>query len=96
MLGTIVVIVMPLALTWFSSEKLVHSGGLMMKYSRRDESQADEVGAIILYKAGYSLQAMAGFFENSRNARWADAAAISGLIAFVTNRAQQGWRCAAR
>src|SRR5215469_6110957 len=28
--------------------------GLMLKYSRGDESQADAVGAIILYKAGYN------------------------------------------
>ena len=37
--------------------------GLMMKYSRGDESQADEVGAMILYKAGYNPQAMADFFK---------------------------------
>ena len=37
--------------------------GLMMKYSRSDESQADAVGAIILYKAGYNPQGMADFFQ---------------------------------
>jgi len=37
--------------------------GLMLKYSRHDESQADSVGAIILYKAGYDPQAMADFFS---------------------------------
>jgi beta-barrel assembly-enhancing protease len=37
--------------------------GLMMKYSRGDESQADFVGAVILYKAGYNPQAMADFFK---------------------------------
>ncbi|TAM80583.1 MAG: hypothetical protein EPN47_15080 [Acidobacteria bacterium] len=37
--------------------------GVMMKYSRTDESQADNVGAIILYKAGYNPQAMADFFK---------------------------------
>jgi Zn-dependent protease with chaperone function len=37
--------------------------GLMMKYSRRDESQADSVGAVILYKAGYNPQGMADFFK---------------------------------
>jgi predicted Zn-dependent protease len=36
--------------------------GLMMKYSRSDESQADTVGTVILYKAGYNPQAMANFF----------------------------------
>lgn len=37
--------------------------GLTMKYSRSDESQADAVGAMILYKAGYNPQAMADFFK---------------------------------
>jgi beta-barrel assembly-enhancing protease len=37
--------------------------GLIMKYSRADESQADAVGAIIMYKAGYNPQAMADFFQ---------------------------------
>jgi predicted Zn-dependent protease len=39
-------------------------GGLWsMKYSRADEAQADAVGAIIMYKAGYPPKAMADFFE---------------------------------
>jgi Zn-dependent protease with chaperone function len=37
--------------------------GLMMKYSRGDESQADAVGTVILYKAGYNPQGMADFFK---------------------------------
>jgi hypothetical protein len=37
--------------------------GLMMKYSRNDESQADAVGAVILYKAGYNPQSMVDFFK---------------------------------
>jgi len=37
--------------------------GLMLKYSRTDEAQADAVGAIILYKAGYNPQALADFFK---------------------------------
>ncbi|HYK36313.1 M48 family metallopeptidase [Alloacidobacterium sp.] len=37
--------------------------GLMLKYSRTDESQADAVGAMIMYKAGYNPQAMADFFK---------------------------------
>src|SRR5262245_18166733 len=37
--------------------------GLMMKYSRGDESQADAVGAMILYKAGYNPQGMVDFFQ---------------------------------
>ena len=39
------------------------SQGLMMKYSRSDESQADSVGAMILYKAGYNPQGMVDFFK---------------------------------
>ncbi len=37
--------------------------GIILKYSRSDEAQADEVGAIILYKAGYNPQALADFFQ---------------------------------
>ena len=39
------------------------AGTVMMKFSRDDEAQADAVGAIILYKAGYNPQAMADFFK---------------------------------
>jgi beta-barrel assembly-enhancing protease len=41
----------------------VGAEGLMMKYSRSDESQADAVGTMILYKAGYNPQAMVDFFK---------------------------------
>jgi Zn-dependent protease with chaperone function len=41
----------------------IGAGTLLMRYSRKDESQADAVGAIIMYKAGYNAQAMADFFE---------------------------------
>lgn len=37
--------------------------GLLMKYSRTDESQADAVGAVILHKAGYNPQSMVDFFK---------------------------------
>lgn len=37
--------------------------GLILKYSRTDEAQADSVGAIVLYKAGYDPRAMADFFK---------------------------------
>jgi hypothetical protein len=37
--------------------------GLMMKYSRNDETQADAVGAVILHKAGYNPQSMVDFFK---------------------------------
>jgi hypothetical protein len=39
------------------------AGMLMLKYSRGDEAQADAVGAMILYKAGYDPRALAQFFE---------------------------------
>lgn len=38
------------------------AGTVLMKYSRQDEAQADQVGAIIAYKAGYNPKAMADFF----------------------------------
>jgi Zn-dependent protease with chaperone function len=41
----------------------VGANGIAMKYSRTDEAQADAVGAIIMYKAGYNPQAMADFFQ---------------------------------
>jgi hypothetical protein len=41
----------------------VSAQGLMLKYSRTDESQADAVGAVILYKADYNPQALADFFQ---------------------------------
>jgi Zn-dependent protease with chaperone function len=41
----------------------VGAGAVFMKYSRADEAQADAVGAIIMYKAGYNPQAMADFFN---------------------------------
>jgi len=39
------------------------AGTLMLKYSRSDESQADAVGAIILWKANYNPVSLADFFE---------------------------------
>lgn len=39
------------------------AGLLTLKYSRGDEAQADSVGAVILYKAGYNPQALADFFK---------------------------------
>jgi Peptidase family M48 len=39
------------------------AGTLLMRYSRKDEAQADAVGAIIMYKAGYNPKAMAEFFQ---------------------------------
>jgi hypothetical protein len=39
------------------------AGTLLMKYSRGDEAQADAVGAIIMYKAGYNPRSLAQFFQ---------------------------------
>ena len=39
------------------------AGLLSMKYSRGDEAQADAVGAIIMYKAGYDPHYLAKFFQ---------------------------------
>ena len=39
------------------------AGVLSMKYSRADEAQADAVGAIIMYKAGYNPIRLAQFFQ---------------------------------
>ncbi len=41
----------------------IGAGAMFMKYSRADEAQADAVGAIIMYKAGYNPKAMAEFFQ---------------------------------
>jgi Zn-dependent protease with chaperone function len=41
----------------------IGGGMVMMRYSRQDEAQADHVGAIIMYKAGYNPQQMAQFFK---------------------------------
>lgn len=41
----------------------IGGGMLSMRYSRADEAQADQVGAIIMYKAGYNPMELANFFE---------------------------------
>jgi Zn-dependent protease with chaperone function len=41
----------------------IGAGTLFLKYSRSDEAQADAVGAIILYKAGYDPRALPQFFH---------------------------------
>src|SRR2546423_10095420 len=41
----------------------IGAGTIFLKYSRNDEAQADAVGAIIAYKAGYNPKAMADFFQ---------------------------------
>jgi len=39
------------------------AGLYLLKFSRKDEAQADAVGAIIMYKAGYNPMELANFFE---------------------------------
>ena len=39
------------------------TGLFLLKYSRKDEAQADAVGAVIMYKAGYNPMELANFFE---------------------------------
>jgi Zn-dependent protease with chaperone function len=41
----------------------IGAGSMLMKYSRKDEAQADAVGAIIMYRAGYNPKSMADFFQ---------------------------------
>ena len=41
----------------------VAGGVLTLRYSRTDEAQADAVGAIIMYKAGYDPRYLAQFFQ---------------------------------
>src|SRR5947209_9458936 len=41
-----------------------YAGGILsLKYSRQEEAQADAVGAIIMYKAGYNPRSLAEFFQ---------------------------------
>lgn len=39
------------------------AGTMLLRYSRQDEAQADSVGAMIMYKAGYNPVELANFFE---------------------------------
>src|SRR6202011_3809028 len=39
------------------------AGGLLLRYSRGDETQADVMGTQVLYDTGYDPRAMAQFFE---------------------------------
>ncbi|HZD95627.1 MAG TPA: M48 family metallopeptidase, partial [Candidatus Sulfotelmatobacter sp.] len=41
----------------------IGAGSMLMKYSRKDEAQADAVGAIIMYRSGYNPKSMADFFQ---------------------------------
>jgi len=67
----------------------VVAGSIIMKYSRADEAQADTVGAIIMYKAGYNPQAMADFFQKLEKI------AGSGPPQFLSDHPNPGNRYAA-
>ncbi len=41
----------------------VGANAYFLKYSRNDESEADHVGALLMYQAGYNPQALADFFR---------------------------------
>lgn len=64
-------------------------GMLSMKYSRADEAQADAVGAIIMYKAGYDPRQMAEFFQKLEQM------AGSGGPQFLSDHPNPGNRVAA-
>ena len=53
------------------------ANGVIMRYSRTDEAQADAVGAIIMYKAGYNPEAMADFFQMLAAKRTDNGAAVA-------------------
>src|SRR5581483_10172918 len=62
------------------------AGTLLMRYSRKDEAQADAVGAIIMYKANYNPKAMAEFFQKL------EAPAGSGGPQFLSDHPNPGNR----
>jgi len=41
--------------------------GVFLSYSRKDESEADEIGAKMVYKAGYHPEGMKNFFDRLHN-----------------------------
>lgn len=62
------------------------AGVISMKYSRADEAQADAVGAIIMYKAGYNPIRLAQFFQRMA------AKASSGQPQFLSDHPDPGNR----
>lgn len=64
----------------------VGAGTILMKYSRKDEAQADAVGAIIMYKAGYNPHALADFFKKL------EAQTGSGGVQFLSDHPNPGNR----
>ena len=40
------------------------AGGYMLKFSRQDEREADDVGAVMVRRAGWDARQMVGFMEN--------------------------------
>ena len=62
------------------------AGVISMRYSRADEAQADAVGAIIMYKAGYNPIRLAQFFQRLA------AKASSGRPQFLSDHPDPGNR----
>jgi hypothetical protein len=62
------------------------AGVIRMRYSRDDEAQADAVGAIIMYKAGYNPMRLAQFFQRLA------AKASSGQPQFLSDHPDPGNR----
>jgi beta-barrel assembly-enhancing protease len=48
---------------WLTEGVALGAGGLLLRYSRGDETQADVMGTQVLYDSGYDPRAMAQFFE---------------------------------
>ena len=65
----------------------IGAGTLLLKYSRTDESQADAVGAMIMYRAGYNPQALADFFS-----RLAEESGSNGGPQFLSDHPNPGNR----
>lgn len=69
----------------------IGAGALTLKYSRGDEAQADAVGAIIMYKAGYDPKALPAFFQKLEQ----EAGGGGGGPQFLSDHPNPGNRVAA-
>ncbi len=55
------------------------AGGVLLRYSRTAESQADILGTQVLYDTGFDPRAMAQFFESTASSAWMPR--LTGLVA---------------
>ncbi|HEX7962247.1 MAG TPA: M48 family metallopeptidase [Terriglobales bacterium] len=69
----------------------IGAGALTLKYSRGDEAQADAVGAIIMYRAGYDPKALPAFFQKLEQ----EAGGGGGGPQFLSDHPNPGNRVAA-